>query len=277
MITHDLYVYKNTNVTDTTTNFMLNIQFKTDPSGITAQGFIPYPLYCTVDGEDRQLRANGDITIKAGQQLLIPKIPENAVIQITETLPDTSAYAYTGTDLAYNSGAAADTPTVITGGIQFAMGTDDMKATVNNKQSDPVMISHNLKPNSVGDADTYVTAVVKNEAETEDLATYAKTPGIITVDPQYIKKGSTDKLAHLDISIRSVQVILQGGGVACVFTLISLIDIRKSVVDFTHILVIQISVINFALQQSLAGDFLEIIIDISLNSSNALIGCAGYI
>ncbi len=193
MNTHDLYIYKKTNVTDKTTQFKLNIKFKTDSTEYTPHGFTAYPLYCSLDGEDRQLSETGDIAIKAGQELIIPKIPENAQIQIIETLPNDSAYTYSGTDLAYTSGVSVEPDDTDTSGIQFTMGTDDMKATVNNKQSDPVMISHNLKPGSVGDADTYVTAVVTdNEGTTKK--TYEKTPRVIIVDPSYIKKGSTDKL-----------------------------------------------------------------------------------
>ncbi len=194
MNTHDLYIYKKTNVTDTTTPFTLNIKFKTDSTEYTPHGFTAYPLYCSLDGEDTQLSATGDITIKAGQELIIPKIPENAQIQITETLPNDSAYTYSGTDLAYTSGVSVQHDATVTSGIQFTMGSDDMKATVNNAQADPVMIFHDLKSGSVGDADTYVTAVVTNAAGTETKVTYDKTPGRITIDPQYLKKDSTDKI-----------------------------------------------------------------------------------
>lgn len=194
MITHDLYIYKKTNVTDTTTPFTLNIKFKTDSTEYTPHGFTAYPLYCSLDGEDTQLSATGDITIKAGQELIIPKIPENAQIQITETLPNDSAYTYSGTDLAYTSGVSVQHDATVTSGIQFTMGSDDMKATVNNAQADPVMIFHDLKSGSVGDADTYVTAVVTYAAGTETKVTYDKTPGRITIDPQYLKKDSTDKI-----------------------------------------------------------------------------------
>lgn len=194
MNTHDLYIYKKTNVTDTTTPFTLNIKFKTDSTEYTPHGFTAYPLYCSLDGEDTQLSATGDIIIKAGQELIIPKIPENAQIQIIETLPNDSAYTYSGTDLAYTSGVSVESDATVTSGIQFTMGSDDMKATVNNAQADPVMIFHDLKPGSVGDADTYVTAVVTNAAGTETKVTYDKTPGRITIDPQYLKKDSTDKI-----------------------------------------------------------------------------------
>jgi fibro-slime domain-containing protein len=191
MKAHSLTLTKKTNnPADTTSEFTMKVLFDFENDG----NYIAYPLYCDLDGVRTQLSKTGEITVKQGQILEIEEIPENAKIQVTETLPNDSAYTYSGTDLAYTSGIAVVPNATVTSGIQFRMGIDDMKVTVNNAQADPVMVFHDLKPNSVGDADTYVTAVVTNAAGTETKVTYDKTPGRITIDPQYLKKDSTDKI-----------------------------------------------------------------------------------
>lgn len=192
MISHDLYIYKETNVADADTSFTLNIKVKADSTEYQSQGYKAYPLYCTLDGTDKQLTADGDITIKAGQELIIPKIPENAQIQITETLPSGSPYVYNGADLVYTTGGSA-TSADVTNGMQFTMGNANMRATIKNAQADPVVISHTMHPDSPGSAYCYVTVDVQNSSGVSQKL-YNKTTGMITVPGTYIVRGSTDKL-----------------------------------------------------------------------------------
>ena len=196
MKAHSLTLTKKTNnPNDTESEFTMKIMFDFENDG----NYIAYPLYCDLNGVRTQLSKTGEINIKAGQILEIEEIPENAKIQVTELpLGNTSPYTYYGTDVTDMAGGAIEGATAAPdgngNGVRFTMGSDDMKATVNNAQADPVMIFHDLKPRSVGEADTYVTAVVTNEAGTETKVTYDKTPGRITIDPQYLKKDSTDKI-----------------------------------------------------------------------------------
>jgi len=199
MKTHDLVIRKATNnPTDATTEFKLFVKVKADSTEYTPQGFVAYPLYCTVNGESAQLAADGSISIKAGNELIIQKIPENVVVQITEDLSAStaaSAYSQKNIDVHYEDGTAITTSAATSGtGVEFTMGNANVEAVVNNAVGEPVMISHNIHPDSTADAYCFVSAKVQNSAGTTTKETYNPTTGIIQIPNTYINKATTDKL-----------------------------------------------------------------------------------
>ena len=139
MVNHTLTLRKVTDVTDTTSTFPITIKWKfatQQPEG----AYIAYPLYCTVDGIDRQFDDNGTITIKSGETVVIPGIPENAEMQIVEGTPTGSSYTYRygGTAVTDGSGTPITANVAnITKGITYKMGATDTVVTVNNKQKKP--------------------------------------------------------------------------------------------------------------------------------------------
>ena len=157
--------------------------------------YISYPLECTVYNADGTvdstaapaLNGDGQITIKPGQSISLPKIPENARMRIRELLKDeTSEYSYVGV-----TAPNADNLTALDAadgkGATFKMGTQDVVATVTNLQGS-LSITHDLKDGSIGSALCFASAVVKKNGTA--VKTYSKTTGSVDIDPLYIKKGA---------------------------------------------------------------------------------------
>lgn len=211
MQSHDLRITKVSNVPNDTTDFTVNVKFNFDnqDAGVQ-QGYIAYPLWCekiATDGTSSsvQLSATGDATLKPGEILVISKVPENARVQVSETLATSSNYTCTGVKiydasgnvLDFHEGASSSTSgTNVTKSQSFTVGDYDMVAEVNNEVADPVTISHSLHPDSTGTGTTTVSVQVKDSTETTTKATYPDTgtASSVTVDNTYIKRGSSDKL-----------------------------------------------------------------------------------
>ncbi|MEE1262700.1 fibro-slime domain-containing protein [Ruminococcus sp.] len=201
MKSHNLTVTKTLNdPDDTTSEFTLQFLFNFDMAAVagintaTTKGYHAYPLYVKVNGTETQLNADGTITIKPGDILELIKIPENAQMQILETIPADSKYGYGSTTVT--NGADV---TTVANGVQFKMGTTDSTAVIHNVKGS-LQITHQLHPDSTAIGNTLVSAKVKDGST--DIATYAETPGEdgISIDPQYIKSDST---YDLEIVLRS--------------------------------------------------------------------------
>ena len=119
-----------TNASDADTEFEFTILFK-----FGDYGYIAYPLNATIDGITTTLGTDGTVKIKAGQTLLIPGIPENAKVQIVETVgSNTSDYMYNGLTLKDSTGAAVAEDETVTNGIKFTMTENNLVATASNSK-----------------------------------------------------------------------------------------------------------------------------------------------
>ena len=125
MKSHDLYLTKEVNDdNEDGEEFTLNVQFK-----FGDYDYMPYPVYCTVDGVKNQLTDAGNITITPGQVVRLTNIPENALVKITEAAEtDDSKYIYKDVALSSTGLNKAN----IDHGITFTVGTGDVYATVQN-------------------------------------------------------------------------------------------------------------------------------------------------
>lgn len=201
MKSHNLTVTKTLNdPDDTTSEFTLQFLFNFDMAAVagintaTTVGYHAYPLYVKVNGTETQLNADGTITIKPGDILELIKIPENAQMQILETIPADSKYGYGSTTVTNGTDV-----TTVANGVQFKMGTTDSTAVIHNVKGS-LQITHQLHPDSTAIGSTLVSAKVKDGST--DIATYAETSDEdgISIDPQYIKRDST---YNLEIVLRS--------------------------------------------------------------------------
>ena len=202
MKSHNLTVTKVVNdPDDITSQFTLQFLFNFDMAAVagintaTTKGYHAYPLYVKVNGTETQLNADGTITITPGDVLELIKIPENAQMQILETIPPASnAYGYGSTTVTNGVDVATDA-----NGVRFKMGTTDTTAVIHNVKGS-LQITHQLHPDSTAIGNTLVSAKVKDGST--DIATYAETPDEdgISIDPQYIKRDST---YNLEIVLRS--------------------------------------------------------------------------
>lgn len=201
MKSHNLTVTKTLNdPDDTTSEFTLQFLFNFDMAAVagintaTTKGYHAYPLYVKVNGTETQLNADGTITIKPGEILELIKIPENAQMQILETIPADSKYGYGSTTVTNGTDV-----TTVANGVQFKMGTTDSTAVIHNVKGS-LQITHQLHPDSTAIGSTLVSAKVKDGST--DIATYAETSDEdgISIDPQYIKRDST---YNLEIVLRS--------------------------------------------------------------------------
>ncbi len=210
MQSHDLRIIKNSNVPNDETNFTVNVKFNFDnqEAGVQ-QGYIAYPLWCektAVNGTKTsvQLSTAGDVTLKPGEILLIPKVPENARVQVSETLATSSDYACTGitvydgsgNELDFAVGASQTTSgSDVTKIQQFTVGDYDMTAQVNNEVGDPVTITHYLHPDSTGTGTLTVSAQVRTSGgSVRETYPSSGTTNTVTIPNTYIKRGSTDKI-----------------------------------------------------------------------------------
>ena len=187
---HDLVLTKEVNdPTDTTTAFTLQILVsKMDGS----TDFLAYPLTYSIDGVPGALPADGKVTIKPGQYLTIPSLPEGLVLKVTEVITDENAYGYSKTTLTKKGGGAVTT-TAAGKGVTFTMPDNDVTGVVKNVKAE-LYAMHELHPDSVGGANCFVKVEVKNADKTVTRETYDKTSGTIEVEPKYLKRDSTDKL-----------------------------------------------------------------------------------
>ena len=187
---HDLVLTKEVNdPTDTTTAFTLQILVsKMDGSA----DFLAYPLTYSIDGVPGALPTDGTVTIKPGQYLTIPSLPEGLVLKVTEVITDENAYGYSKTTLTKVGGGAVTT-TPAGKGITFTMPDNDVTGVVKNVKAE-LYVMHELHPDSVGGANCFVKVEVKNADKTVTKKTYDKTSGTIEVEPKYLKRDSTDKL-----------------------------------------------------------------------------------
>ena len=187
---HDLVLTKEVNdPTDTTTAFTLQILVsKMDGSA----DFLAYPLTYSIDGVPGALPADGKVTIKPGQYLTIPSLPEGLVLKVTEVITDEDAYGYSKTTLTKVGGGAVTT-TPAGKGVTFTMPDNDVTGVVKNVKAE-LYVMHELHPHSVGGANCFVKVEVKNADKTVTKKTYDKTSGTIEVEPKYLKRDSTDKL-----------------------------------------------------------------------------------
>lgn len=205
MKSHDLTITKAVNGSDTSTKFKIKVEFNFDMAAVvensqticsaTTKGYHTYPLFVSLNGEEEQLYPDGTIFIDSDDTLVIPKIPENAQMKITEVIDDTNAYGYKSTTVT----GTGITATNVEKGVEFQMGTSNATAVINNYKG-KLDITHQVHPDSEANGETYVSAKVKNG--NTDVATYAEVSsiGAINVDPQYIKKDSTNSL---EIVLRS--------------------------------------------------------------------------
>ncbi len=210
MKSHDLKLIKTTNVPNDTTDFTINVKFNFDNEEAGVQkGYVAYPLWCEKTDANGtktsvQMSTSGDVTLKPGEVLLIPKVPENARVQVSERLATSSEYACTGIKIYDASGNEEDwsigASSSTSGGYvtktqSFTMAAYDMVAEVNNEKADPVTITHRLHPDSIGTGTCTVSVQVKNSSNAT-LATYPSsgTTDSVTVPNTFIKRGSTDKL-----------------------------------------------------------------------------------
>ena len=191
MKSHDLILKKEIDdPIDVTSTFTFQILFDFDGT------YIAYPLNCTVDGATRTLDGQGKITVKAGEQIILPKIPENAKIKITELITeDNSDYNFSSTTVKHTDGSELSEDshlTPITKGITFSMGTKDINAKfINNKRK--LIMSHTLHPDSVegAEATCKIAARVLNGDTPVENGTYEESVFPISLDPSFIKSTST--------------------------------------------------------------------------------------
>ena len=134
MITHDLIVTKNVSEeSDKTSEFTLQFKFNFDVTGSVSQGYIPYPLYASIDGTAAKLDDEGKIKVKPGQILTLPSIPKNADIEITEVGGEVDGYTYAGTTVKNDLGNTVTTTTVDKG-VRFRMADNNITAVVQNNK-----------------------------------------------------------------------------------------------------------------------------------------------
>ncbi len=195
MKSHNLTISKAvSDLTDTTTDFTFQVLFK-----FGEYDYMAYPLNCTVGSSNTSLSADGKITVKPGQIVSIPKIPENAQIKIVEVLDDaTSEYRYDSTTLKRESGTSYD-KTDITKGITFNMGDENLIATISNTKQYKLDISHVLSKDTAqgAGANCTVKAEVLNPAGTDVEHTYAETTGTIHAGDGYIQQ--TENLLRITL------------------------------------------------------------------------------
>ena len=187
---HDLVLTKEVNdPADTEKEFTLQILVsKMDGS----TDFLAYPLTYSIDGVPGALPVDGKVTIKPGQYLTIPSLPEGLVLKVTEVITDEDAYGYSKTTLTKKGGGAVTT-TAAGKGVTFTMPDNDVTGVVKNVKAE-LYAMHELHPDSVGGANCFVKVEVKNADKTVTRETYDKTSGTIEVEPKYLKRDSTDKL-----------------------------------------------------------------------------------
>ncbi|MBU5462393.1 InlB B-repeat-containing protein [Lachnoclostridium sp. MSJ-17] len=179
MKTHDLTLVKNVNDSNPNESFTFVVKFK-----FGNYDFQPYKLYCVVDGQNQQMNENGEITVRHGHSVIIPKVPENAIVEVSEKISGSSDYAFNDITIT-----GAETCGSVLNGKQFRMGTTDATATVRNTKSE-LEITHFLHPDSAGTATCTVSAKVKNGGNTVESYPASGTANDITIDPTYIKNDS---------------------------------------------------------------------------------------
>ncbi len=205
MKSHDLTITKAVNGTDTSTKFKIKVEFNFDMAAVTENGttlctattlgYHTYPLFVTLNGQEEQLYPDGTILIDSDDTLVIPKIPENAQMRITEVIDDDNAYGYKSTTV---TGTGISTSNA-TKGVEFQMGTSDAYVVFNNYKAS-LSITHQLHPDSDAVGETYVSAKVKNGSTVVKSYAEVSSVGSINVDSKYIKKDSTN---NLEIVLRS--------------------------------------------------------------------------
>lgn len=208
---HDLTLKKVVDdPSDTDSEFTFEFKFDFDFKNV--KNYIAYPLDVTVlnpngtvdesDGKSKlsvkdATHEAGRITIKAGQTITLPQIPENAKIQITEIIDnDTGNYTYDSTSVKYDNGTDVENPETIDNGVQFVMGSRGINAVVSNSKR-KLQITHSLHPDSLGDASCYLKVEVQKNSDSSVEKTYGNTTTYaepVDVDADYLRYDSTNKL-----------------------------------------------------------------------------------
>lgn len=146
MKSHNLILSKDIiNADDTDTSFTYQVLFDFDYTGEGSfNQYIAYPLTYTLNGKGFDgsnnpyvLDGDGKLTLKAGDTVVIPNIPENAKIKVVEDLADTvSGYRYDDISISNGSTDVTSSATKITKGAQFTMSTDNAYVNISNKKPD---------------------------------------------------------------------------------------------------------------------------------------------
>ena len=206
---HDLTLKKVVDdPSDTASEFTFEFKFDFEND----RKYIAYPLDVTVlnpngtvDESDGKSKLSvkygtheaGRITIKAGQTITLPQIPEMAKVQITEIIDnDDGNYTYDSTSVKYDNGTDVENPETIDNGVQFVMGSRSINAIVSNSKR-KLQITHMLHPDSVGDASCYLKVEVQKNSDSSVLARYGNTDSYVEpvdVDAQYLRYNSENKL-----------------------------------------------------------------------------------
>ena len=200
MKAHTLTLKKEiTNKVDKTTPFTLRVTFDFEGNN----SYIAYPLYYTVDGQSQYVSGNdklpyklsdtGELTIKAGQVIEIDEIPENAKIKVEEVLRDTVAgYRYNGITLTEGTRLLTDGEdyALVTKGVTFNMGSDDMTAVVSNKKPDnKYTIKYKYAPYvQTYTTQSYTISGVFTESELETYLQLNETTGALEFQSDDLKK-----------------------------------------------------------------------------------------
>ena len=123
LATKDVSITKELSVIDTASEFTFEVAINIDGIYKTYD-----KLAYTLDGEEKETGADGRITLKSGQVIVINGVPENAKVQVTEvaTPPKYHYESATVTATKYTTGddIVANIGEDITGGKQFTVSGD---------------------------------------------------------------------------------------------------------------------------------------------------------